>query len=134
MLILSAIVKVQLVKYNIPMQRIILLTCLLSLQSCSSTKLYIGQEQGSLYTTQQLRREPRNAQQVTIEARIHKKLKNDFYLVKDSSGLILVRIKEKHFSEDTSYNRSTLFRLYGETNTETLHFYVEVEELEAIND
>lgn len=114
------------------MNKLLSFTFFLLALSCSSSKLYIGQEEGSIYTTQQLRREPMDGKKVTLEARVHKKLNNDFYLLKDTTGLILAKIKPALLGEDTSYNAATLFRLTGETDTESQHFYVEIEDMELI--
>ncbi len=115
----------------IVMKNIIFLTLLVA---CSSSKLYLNQEQGSLYTTEQLRRNPSDGFKVKLKASIYKKLPNDFYLLKDSKGLILAKIKAKYLFEDTSYNSTTLFEIIGETDNESAHFHIKVEGIEFIKD
>ncbi|MGI4993598.1 hypothetical protein ACRXCV_13250 [Halobacteriovorax sp. GFR7] len=100
--------------------------------ACGGPKKFLGQEQGSLYSSESLKRNPSDGKEVALKARIHKKLKNNFYLVKDDYGLILVKIRSSLLGLDTDYNYQTLFLMKGETDNESKHFYVEIEEIEKV--
>ncbi|WP_412469828.1 MULTISPECIES: NirD/YgiW/YdeI family stress tolerance protein [unclassified Halobacteriovorax] len=114
------------------MNKLFLTTLIFILTSCGSSKTFLGQKQGSVYSSTILKRNPSDGAEVALKARIHKKLKNNYYLVQDQEGMILVRIPEKLFGLDTDYNYQTLFLLKGETDNESKHFYVEIEDLEVI--
>lgn len=113
------------------MNKLLIASFAILLSSCGGPKKFLGQEQGSLYTSENLKRNPSDGKEVTLKARIHKKLKNNFYLVKDEHGLILVKIRSSLLGLDTDYNYQTLFLMKGETDNESKHFYVEIEVLEV---
>lgn len=101
--------------------------------SCSSSKLYLGKEAGSLYTTSELRRNPSDNKLISIEGKINKRLKNNFYLIEDETGLVLGRLKPELLGEDTSFNKDTIFRFYGETENEGPHFHIKIDEVKNLS-
>ncbi|EPZ51690.1 putative lipoprotein [Bacteriovorax sp. BAL6_X] len=112
------------------MNKFFIISFSILLCACGGQKKFLGQEQGSIYSSEILKRNPSDGKEVTLKARIHKKLKNNFYLVKDEQGLILVKIRSSLLGLDSDYNYQTLFLMKGETDNESKHFYVEIEELE----
>lgn len=129
---LTSIVKAGNIKYNLSMAKYFQLFLFTTLLGCSSPGLYLGKEEGSIYKTSELRRSPSDKKNVRIQGTIFKSLKNDFYLIQDSFGLLLVKMNPSLLGEDTSYNRDTIFLISGETETETSHFHIKVEEIKRV--